>query len=536
MTAETATDAVRSIFLTLGFPVQLARCAEERAILKQRHQLFVSMLVTADACAIIIFAALAWVLRSLSIEGYLPLWPLNWESYIRGPLVIFVVPILIACMYGAGLYRPQRDRSVLTEIVNIGKAVSVAMCGVIVTLWAVGNDVIANGGPLGESRASQMLVAKPNSVFLGGYEFDGGRLQLSLLAMFLLLGMSLHRVVIRFVLRAMRRSGRNLRHVAIVGTGRIGQIVGETVDRNPWTGLRVAYFISHIENTERTECRGRPIRGTLYEIDTVLKHHPIDAVYLALPNSAASQMPLILSKLERYSVDVRIVPDVNPRYLPQSMVMHQLDGMPVLSYRESPLAGVGGAVKRAMDVVGSSLCLIVFSPLMLVVAIAVKVSSPGKVIYKQRRVSLGGETFKIYKFRTMVCAGDGASLEPDGPRWTADNDPRITRIGRFLRRTSLDELPQLLNVLKGQMSLVGPRPERPELIDRFRDTWRGYMVRQHVKAGMTGWAQVNGMRGNTSLKKRLQYDLFYIRNWSPLFDVRILLLTVVRGFVHPNAK
>lgn len=247
-------------------------------------------------------------------------------------------------------------------------------------------------------------------------------------------------------------------------------------------------------------------------------------------------MPMILSKLERYAVDVRIVPDVNPRYLPQSMAMHELDGMPVLSYRESPMAGVGGAVKRAMDIVGSCVCLILFSPLMLAIAIAVKLTSPGKIIYKQRRVSLGGETFKIYKFRTMVCTGDSVTNEPDGPKWTEDNDPRITRIGRILRQTSLDELPQLLNVLKGQMSLVGPRPERPELIDRFRDTWRGYMIRQHVKAGMTGWAQVNGMRGNTSLKKRLQYDLFYIRNWSPLFDVRILLLTVVRGFVHPNAK
>ncbi|CAN0572453.1 unnamed protein product, partial [Laminaria digitata] len=151
----------------------------------------------------------------------------------------------------------------------------------------------------------------------------------------------------------------------------------------------------------------------------------------------------------------------------------------------------------------------------------------------QRRVSLGGDTFWIWKFRTMLQVGDESKLED--AQWTSRDDPRITRIGRWLRRTSLDELPQLFNVLRGDMALVGPRPERPELIDRFREDWRGYMLRQQVKAGMTGWAQVNGLRGDSSLRKRLQYDLFYIRNWSIWFDLRILLLTMIRGFVHPNA-
>jgi lipopolysaccharide/colanic/teichoic acid biosynthesis glycosyltransferase len=160
----------------------------------------------------------------------------------------------------------------------------------------------------------------------------------------------------------------------------------------------------------------------------------------------------------------------------------------------------------------------------------VRLTSPGPVIFKQRRVSLGGEEFNIYKFRTMFAAEDEQT-----PTWTQREDPRITPIGRWLRRTSLDELPQLLNVLRGEMSLVGPRPERPELIQRFRDDWRGYMLRQHVKAGITGWAQVNGLRGDTSLRKRLQLDLFYIRHWSIWFDIKILWLTLFRGFLHRNA-
>jgi len=211
--------------------------------------------------------------------------------------------------------------------------------------------------------------------------------------------------------------------------------------------------------------------------------------------------------------------------------MSELDGMPILSLRESPLTGLAGAVKRLFDIVGAAACLIVFGPLMLVVGFAVAWTSPGPVLFRQRRVSLGGEEFQILKFRTMdVRGGEGEPVS-----WTTRDDPRVTPLGRWLRRTSLDELPQLFNVLGGDMSLVGPRPERPELIARFRDDWRGYMLRQHVKAGITGWAQVNGLRGDTSLRKRLQLDLFYIRNWSLGFDVKILWLTLFRGFVHRNA-
>jgi Undecaprenyl-phosphate glucose phosphotransferase len=348
-----------------------------------------------------------------------------------------------------------------------------------------------------------------------------------------------HRSAWRLVLREIRRRGRNLRHVAVIGVGRLGQIACRTISRNSWTGLNVAYFISHHTQTRRTACLDKPVYGGLEQLEAILEEHPVDAVYVAVPNAQAAAVPSILVALEKFSVDVRIVPDVHPRLVPQSMVMSDLDGMPVLSYRECPSCGLGGLSKRGIDIAGAMAAMLLFAPLLGLIAIALRVTSSGPIIFKQKRVSLGGKVFNIYKFRTMYHvedeAGDASPWQGLKDKWTGRNDPRITPMGRWLRRTSLDELPQLLNVLKGDMSLVGPRPERPELIQQFREDWRGYMLRQHVKAGMTGWAQVNGLRGDTSLRKRLQYDLFYVRHWSLWFDLRILGMTVIRGFVHRNA-
>ncbi|MEO1535831.1 MAG: undecaprenyl-phosphate glucose phosphotransferase, partial [Planctomycetota bacterium] len=357
------------------------------------------------------------------------------------------------------------------------------------------------------------------------------RLQLTLLAPILFLAIALERIAFRTVLRQIRRQGWNLRHACIVGVGRLGQITCRTIERNSWTGINVAYFVGHHDKTSRTSCLDRPVLGGLDDLEAALEKWRVDAVYLALPGSRSAEMPDLLKRLEKFPVDVRLVPDVSPRYTPHNMVVNELDGMPILSVRECPMQGLGGLSKRGLDVAGALAGLVLFSPLLLLVAALVKLSGPGPVIFKQRRVSLGGETFDIYKFRTMHHARE----EFDNPGWTERNDPRITTIGKWLRRTSLDELPQLFNVLLGDMSLVGPRPERPELIERFREDWRGYMLRQHVKAGMTGWAQVNGLRGDTSLRKRLQYDLFYVRHWSLLFDLRILIMTLGKGFVHRNA-
>jgi Undecaprenyl-phosphate glucose phosphotransferase len=467
----------------------------------------------------------AWLLRRGLAERFLP--DGNWESWIKGPLFLFVVPIVLGVMWIFGLYRPRRDRSLWPEQVDLVKVAAISMGALIVGLWALEHSVITGRiGPNSHVDSGQVL----------GRSADGGKVQLLFLALTLPVFLGLHRATFRLALREVRRRGRNLRHVAIIGVGRLGQIVSRTLGRNTWTGINVAYFLSHHPQTKRTECLGRPVLGGLDELQAVLERKPVDAVYLAIPNAQAAAVPRILEMLNKFAVDVRIVPDVPPRFVPQSMAVSELEGMPILSYRENPSTGLGGLTKRALDIAGSLAAMALFFPLFLLIAVVIRLTSPGPVIFKQRRVSLGGRKFKIYKFRTMFHVQDemnGLAVTRNG--WTSRDDPRITPVGRWLRRTSLDELPQLVNVFKGQMSLVGPRPERPELIARFREDWRGYMLRQHVKAGMTGWAQVNGLRGDTSLRKRIQYDLFYVRHWSLWFDLRILWLTLFRGFVHRNA-
>ena len=487
-------------------------------MVKQQHQVFVALLAAIDACVITAACIVAWVPVRLMIIHQWEGWgfPSHWEDYIKKPLLLFAVPITLASMRACGLYRPRRERSLWGELGEVWKA-SIAAIGLLVLFtWFLGHEGMTGGGP------------EPDLV-LWGRQSDPVRAQLILLAGVLPVMLSAHRVWFRTALRALRRRGWNLRHVAIVGSGRLGQIVCRTLARNSWTGISPAYFISHHDKTVRETAAGRPVEGGLAELEAILERHPVDAVYLALPNSRAAVVPALLRRLERFPVDVRIVPDVNPRHM--TMSVSELDGMPILSYRESPLYGLGGFGKRVIDLGGACAALVAFSPVMLLVALAVRLTSPGPIIFRQRRVSLGGGQFDIYKFRTMWHVED----ERGEASWTERDDPRITAVGRLLRRTSLDELPQLFNVIRGEMSLVGPRPERPELTERFRENWRGYVLRQHVKAGITGWAQVNGLRGDTSLRKRLQHDLYYIRHWSLWFDAKILWLTLFRGFVHRNA-
>ncbi len=498
-------------------------------MLKQQHQLFVGLLAVVDGAVIVAACFAAWIARySILPHNW---WPRSWEQYPKEALVLYMVPVMLMSLRWFGLYRARRDRSVSGEVLDIIKA-SLAGMLVLVTVAYVFESAIF----------SPPDTRQWSPVFWRGVRFDAGRVQLGLLAVILPASLALERLCFRWGLRSLRRRGWNLRHVAIIGCGRLGQIVGRTLERNSWTGLKISYFVSHQEKTRRQECLDRPVLGGLADLERILCDNKPDAVYVALPSSRGEVLHSLLGRLEKFPVDVRIVPDINPRYVPQSMTVSELDGMPILSYRECPTSGLGGVSKRALDIVGAAVALALFALPMAFIAALVRMSGPGPLIFKQRRVSLGGQVFDIFKFRTMyhaeVEAGEGDPAAPRPPHpasWTERNDPRITPIGRWLRRTSLDELPQLFNVILGEMSLVGPRPERPELIERFREDWRGYMLRQHVKAGMTGWAQVNGLRGQTSLRKRLQYDLFYVKNWSLGLDLKILLLTLFRGFVHKNA-
>jgi len=486
-------------------------------VLRQRHRFFRTLLIACDSVLVATSLVLAYHLRfDLLAESVPPrgVDPAKISFAVNGIPPIAGVSIMVLAFAWCGVYRPRRDQRFALEAGAIGR-------GVLVGAAATFGFVAFFSHVLFDSR-------------------DPSRLQYVAWAALALVTMVAWRGIFRSGLRMIRRRGWNLRHVAIVGTGRLGQVVHRTLARNSWAGISPAYFVSHHPRTSRTECDGLPVRGGLDDLERILDEQEVSGVFIALPGRMAAELPALLIRLARHPVDVRVIPDINPRHMPLNMSVSDLEGMPVLSVRESPLAGWGGLAKRLLDVVGALVALAIFAVPMAIIAALVRLSGPGPVMFRQERMSLNGQRFRIFKFRTMQHVAAEAQAIRDAGRgteaWTREDDPRITRIGRLLRRTSLDELPQLFNVLLGEMSLVGPRPERPELIASFRDDWRGYMLRQNVKAGMTGWAQVNGLRGDTSLRKRLQYDLFYIRNWSLGFDLRILWMTLFRGFVHPNAS
>lgn len=473
-------------------------------MLKERHQVFVSLLSGIDTVVLAAGFTLAHALAQRMV-------PTDVVTLFTRPSLLAVaagVPIILACMAVFGLYRPRRDRSFDSELLDIGKAVIVGW-GLTILAWNIFLPTYA-----GANTATLEIISLP---------------------VCLMVCLTIHRYAFRLVLRTIREHGWNRRHMAIIGTGRLGQIACHTFQRNSWTGINCAYFISHHDTTRRETCLDHPVRGGLDDLEEVLGKRPVDGVIIALPQSRSYLLPSVLMKLSRFPVEVRIIPDVSPRYMPINLAISELEGMPVLSVRQSPLSGYGAMVKRLVDLGVGFAAMIVFAPLMLLIAALVKLEDGGPVLFRQSRASMGGRPFGMYKFRTMTHEANEA---PDGrgvQEWTRRDDARITRIGAWLRHFSLDELPQLFNVIRGDMSLVGPRPERLDLLEHFREDWRGYMLRQNVKAGMTGWAQVNGLRGDTSLRKRLQYDLYYIRNWSVLFDLRILWLTLLHGFRHPNA-
>ncbi|NMC62421.1 MAG: exopolysaccharide biosynthesis polyprenyl glycosylphosphotransferase, partial [SAR324 cluster bacterium] len=283
------------------------------------------------------------------------------------------------------------------------------------------------------------------------------------------------------------------------------------------------------DGTEKRGPGNVPIMGSYDDLGEVLRSRELDQVIVALPLEDNHILPNVMKQLRDSTVDVKIIPDVY-QFISVGGSIEDFEGLPVISVQESPIEGVNLLLKRCIDIGFSALSLIILFPLMLTIAILIKISSRGPVLYKQERMSIDGSRFCIYKFRTM-----SKDAEAHGPQWSTTGDSRVTFLGRILRAYSLDELPQLYNVLRGDMSLVGPRPERPVFINEFRKHIPKYMLRHKVPAGMTGWAQINGWRGNTSIDKRVECDLFYIRNWSILFDLKIVLLTLFKGLRNRSA-
>jgi Undecaprenyl-phosphate glucose phosphotransferase len=334
---------------------------------------------------------------------------------------------------------------------------------------------------------------------------------------------------IRVVLRALRRRGRNLRHVLIVGTGELAERVARKMATQSDYGFEVVGIVSAGAADIGRRVAEHEVIGVVSELPALVERTGAELVYLALARTEHEAELEALERLSDSTVAVRLVPDLARAFTLNASV-EDFDGTPVVLVTETPEQGWNMVAKRGFDVFFAGLGLLLLSPILLAIAIWIKLDTPGPVFYAQERVGVNGRRFRMLKFRTMRTDAEAA-----GPQWSRAADPRRTRGGAILRKLSIDELPQLWNVLVGHMSLVGPRPEQPVFVDRFRASIPRYMLRHHVKSGITGWAQVNGLRGDTPLERRIEYDLYYIENWSMAFDMKILFLTLLRVFRDASA-
>ncbi|UCE85249.1 MAG: undecaprenyl-phosphate glucose phosphotransferase [Deltaproteobacteria bacterium] len=414
-------------------------------------------------------------------------------------LLALILPLWFWLFRSRGLYEPQRTGSMLGEAGNVIAATTVGTVVLVAATFFLRSYYY--------SRGVMLIFYGLSALSVIGFRLSG-----------------------RLVLRSLRRRGYNLRHLLVVGAGELAQRVIERVHEHPETGVQVVGVLSSGTGRPGDALSGAPVLGSYEDVAPVIREHGVQQVIIALPRQDADHLEKIAAALEDEVVTVRMVPDLL-HVMTLNCSVDDLGGLPMINLREGPLEGWAGFQKRVFDAVVSGAALLLAAPLLAAIALAIRATSGRPVLYAQDRMGLDGRVFRMQKFRTMV---DGAE-QATGPVWAGARDPRRTRLGALLRRTSLDELPQLWNVLRGDMSLVGPRPERPFFIQQFRREIPGYMQRHKVKAGMTGWAQVHGWRGDTSLDERLEHDIYYIQNWSLGLDVWILLMTLFRTTSHRNA-
>jgi Undecaprenyl-phosphate glucose phosphotransferase len=463
---------------------------------KRHHQVFTALRVLLDVVMVASAFAGAYAIRfgSPRTFPYPELPPLR-ETLTVGALAVVLWPLVLR---GVGLYRPQRHKSALDEVFGVFKATVLGGLLLVATTYFVREDRYSRGALL-------------------------------IFTVLAFLGVGAMRFLFKEVLQALRRRGHNLRYVLVLGAGRLARQALEQVEAHRELGFRPIGCLSLTRARVGTQVNGAEVIGTLRDLRSVLGRQQVDQVLVALPSRSFHRLPRIMEICADTTVDVKLVPDVY-QYATLFGGLEEFGGLPIVNLQSVGVLGINALAKRAFDVILSALFLALLSPLMLLVALLVKLNSRGPVLYRQERVGLDGKPFPMLKFRTMR---DGA--EQDGPRFADPSDPRVTRLGSLLRRTSIDELPQLFNVLAGDMSLVGPRPERPIFIDKFRRHIPRYQLRHMVKSGMTGWAQIHGLRGQTSIEKRVEYDLYYIEHWSLLLDLRILARTLAGGFLSRNA-
>lgn len=462
-------------------------------MIRENQKTLNNIQIILDLLMVVIALGVAYWVRFVDYQGV----HLSFKSYI--PTLFFLLPLYFFLYHFLGLYTPRRRKSLTFEIGKIAQANLLSMLILLSLLYLI-------------------------------KQIDYSRQVLLFFIIFSSILTLLERVLLRKILNNIRQQGYNRKYVLIIGSGRLARRLVASLKENKYLGYEVIGLIDDdvpvgkmIENV--------PVVEKIDGLEELLGTSNVDEIFITISAKGYEKFRKIIKICEKSGVRTQIIPDY-ARFIPAKPQIDDIDGIPLINIRHVPLDNyIKAFSKRSFDIIFASVGLLLSSPLLFIIIISIKADSPGPVIFSQERVGLNKKNFMMYKFRSMKvqCEEDSDEL------WTTKDDPRKTRLGNFLRKISLDELPQLWNVLKGDMSLVGPRPERPFFVEQFKEKIPRYMVKHHVRPGITGWAQVNGWRGDTSIRKRVEYDIYYIENWTFMFDLKILALTVFKGFLNKNA-
>lgn len=465
-------------------------------MIKDNQKHFNRLQIIMDAVIVACSYLLAWYIKFESpwMNG---IKTISFGGYMK--LLYIIVPAYVLLYTAFHLYTPRRIQGRRVEMGNLIKANTVGIMIIISILYITRQHDFSR------------------DMFFIFYVINTGAIVVV-------------RLGIKTILRKIRKGGYNQKHILLIGYSRAAEGYIDRIVGNPQWGYKIRGILDD-NIAAGTRYKGVQVLGTIGNLEYILPENKLDEIAITLSINEYSKLEKIVNACEKSGVHTKFIPDYN-NIIPTKPYTEDLLGLPVINIRYVPLTNTFNIIiKRAVDIFGALCGIIVASPIMLVTAVAIKLTSKGPLIFKQERIGFHNKPFKMYKFRSMVVQED--TEEEKG--WTTKHDPRVTKIGKIIRRTSIDELPQLFNILKGDMSLVGPRPERPQFVEKFKEEIPRYMVKHQVRPGLTGWAQVNGLRGDTSIEKRIDYDLYYIENWTFGFDVKIMFLTIFKGFVNKNA-
>ena len=467
-------------------------------MIKDNQKVFNQWLVRIDAAITAASFLLAYCFKFYLLGDGPGLGVLPMGDYLT--LLPAVIPIYAFLYYVCDVYAPKRTVRRRFEIFGIVKANTIGIVALIIVLYMIIREINFSRSVMGFFYVFNVFLT------------------------------SCFRLGLRRGLRTIRSKGYNLKHILLVGYSRAAEeYIDRLLDNPQWGYVACGILDDHIP--AGTTYKGVKVLGRLGNLEIILPENKLDEIAISLSLKDYDHLEGIVAICEKSGVHTKFIPDYNS-LIPSKPYTEDLMGLPVINIRYVPLTNTGNIIiKRIMDVAGALVGIVVTSPIMLLAALLVKFTSPGPVIYRQERVGLHNKAFYMYKFRSM----ERQAPSEERKAWTVRNDPRVTPIGKILRRTSVDELPQLFNILKGDMSLVGPRPERPLFVEKFKEEIPRYMVKHQVRPGLTGWAQVNGLRGDTSIRKRIEYDIYYIENWTVWFDLKIILMTFFTGFINKNA-